>query len=102
MRRRRGRIHLEHELVDTLDEGRRIIELAALGEQRLVEQDAHPVIEVLVLARKPHKLSARERKQLMGLLQRIKATLVSGEGDTPSPTTRKRVVVGRANGRAAT
>lgn len=50
-------------------------------------------------------LSQRERKQLMDLLSRIKATLVSAEaGDAPAMThDRKRTVngAGRHNGRAA-
>jgi MarR family transcriptional regulator, transcriptional regulator for hemolysin len=51
-------------------------------------------------------LAARERKQLMTLLQRIKATLVSADGDVAGngvTSSRKRALngAGRLNGRAA-
>ncbi len=51
-------------------------------------------------------LSARERKQLMSLMQRLKTTLVSADGDNSTvnePNGRARVLngAGRHNGRAA-
>src|SRR5262249_46667254 len=41
--------HFEHQLIDALDEGCRIVELAAFGKQRLVEQHRCPVVELLLL-----------------------------------------------------